>query len=137
MITRAELKVKFNHKVPANVITTPGSYSFIKKNGEEVTFDFVITETYISRKNMKTRTFVVRIPDTESFPEMADITAEDFLSMQGFTDIFIDLDEAEEDIHVEDIIYFDIEMEEPDGAISKIKISKDILKAYKEVALCA
>lgn len=128
MIKEVDFKVLFNKEIPETIPTTPGSFTFVKKDGEEVSFDFEQSMTFAKRRE---REFACRYLDTVSFPEAADITEEDFINMSCFADIFVDLDEADPETKIEKILYFSIYF---DNDIC-IDIDRNILDIYEEGAL--
>ena len=105
MIKWMNLSVDFKNPPSEDVPTTPGGFTIKLKDGKEVTFDFAKSATSINSDG--SRDFELTDADVETFPEMRLLTAADFVDMQGFTDIYIDLDEAP-DSSVETVSYIEI-----------------------------
>ena len=104
MISRLFFTAKFNKEIPDDIPSTPGGFTFLRDIGgndafepEEITFDFMMSSTDVDGDK---RHFECWELDTSSFPESGYVTPEIFNSMIEFIDIFVDLDEADDDTKV-------------------------------------
>lgn len=134
MISRLYFTAKFNKPIPEDIPTTPGSFTIMRDIGgndefrlEEITFDFEYSATTAEGDIRK---FEMWGLDIGSFPESEYITPEIFSKIIGFSDIFIDLDEADDDVEIESIVDMEIVFDE--GSTITIDLHDDILKRYNK-----
>ena len=69
--------------------------------------------------------------DLNSIEGSETITVEDIINMQGFEDIFVDLDECPEGTAVKKIVNFEFRFFENKNLV-KISVNQSILDAYNE-----
>ena len=125
MIKELSFTAIFNKEIPNSIPTTPGGFSFVRdvEGNSEVTFDFEDSETIVDGDK---RHFTMRNLDTESFPESKHITPGMFDSIVEFSDIFVDLDDADDDVKVVAIEGMEVIF---DGDIV-VNVSRDLLDKY-------
>lgn len=68
MYVNMEVVLRFNRIVKPSDYISPGSYGLLF-DGKEVRFDFLDSERYSSEKYPTMASYVMRVLDTESFPE--------------------------------------------------------------------
>ncbi len=118
-------KVGFNIPIPADIPTTPGGFTIITGDGKEVQFDFEYSSTEVEGSE---RIFEMWGLDIQSFPESEFINPETLRTIQGFDDIFVDLEGAGEEAAVSEILEMSIGFENG----QTFHISKEILDKYNE-----
>jgi len=139
MITRLQFTAKFNKSIPKDIPTTPGGFTIVRNIGgkdkietEEITFDF---ENSATECEGDIRHFECWGADIGSFPESEYITPVIFNQIIGFSDIFVDLDEADEDVKVVAILNMTVEFN--DSKASTIRVPENMLEKYNREYLGA
>ena len=134
MISKLFFTAKFNKEIPDDIPSTPGGFTFTRDIGgndafelEEITFDFMYSSTNVDGNK---RHFECWELDTGSFPASEYITPEIFNSMLEFTDIFVDLDEADDDTKVIAIENMEVVFDEANETV--ITVSKALLDKYNQ-----
>ena len=128
MLDSVIFKVKFSKEISEKTPTTPGGFKIIRKDGKIVSFDFESSATEYAGNY---RIFYMDDLDLNSIEGSETITVEDIINMQGFEDIFVDLDECPEGTKVEKIINFEFRFFANKNLI-KINVNQSILDAYNE-----
>ena len=125
VLEHLRFKVRFNTPIQADIPTTPGGFTIITGSGKEVQFDFEYSATEAEGSE---RIFEMWGLDIQSFPESEFINPETLRTIQGFDDIFVDLEGAGEEAAVSEILEMSIGFKNG----QKLRISKEILDKYNE-----
>lgn len=136
MLHRAYLTIKLNRPLKDNEMISPGGFHFTTKNGKGLHFDFYDTEAWTdSDKKVSERYlhFTMKNPDELSFPKIETYTEDDFRNIAQAEDLYMDLEDCEDDLRVKEISHFAIEFEDKENDVFKdIEIDKNVLYDYNE-----
>lgn len=128
MLDAISFRVLFSKEIPKGIPTTPGGFSFRRKDGKEIKFDF---NNSLTECDGRSRIFYMDELDLDSFDGSENITSKDVKEMLEFEDIFVDMDECPDDVSIDKVEWFEFIFFENKDLI-KVNVDQSILDDYSE-----